>query len=134
VGSVFTFDDFVLDVDRSELHRGGVPVKVDALIMRLLEVFVRSPGKLITKSELVSFAWDRRVVSDNSLTVAIWRLRKILEETYGAQDTVLTVHGRGYRFCLPSPSENHSSRLRHHAPAGPRVRRRSSGAITCWRI
>jgi DNA-binding winged helix-turn-helix (wHTH) protein len=98
VGSLFYFDDFELDVDGSELRRGGASVKVHALTLRILDVFVRNPGKLVTKSELFARAWGGRAVSDNSLTVAIGRLRKALDERPGEYQAVLTVHGRGYRF------------------------------------
>jgi len=98
VSSIFSFDDFELDVDKAELRRAGVPIKTDALILRVLEVFVRNPGKIITKAELFSVAWAGRAVSDNSLTVAIARLRKAIDEKHAAHERVLTVYGRGYRF------------------------------------
>jgi DNA-binding winged helix-turn-helix (wHTH) protein len=101
LGSVFAFDEFELDVDRRELWRAGVATKADGLLLRLLEVFVRNPGQLITKHELVSRVWQGRAVSENALTVAITRLRKTLTHERGVRDMVLTVHGEGYRF-LPA--------------------------------
>lgn len=97
MGSVFSFDDYEYDVAASELRRGGVPVRSHALILRLLDVFVRNPGRLVTKSELLDQVWAGRPVSDNSLTVAIRRLRATLADG-GDFQPVLTVHGRGYRF------------------------------------
>jgi DNA-binding winged helix-turn-helix (wHTH) protein len=75
-----------------------MPTKADALVLRILEVFVRSPGELITKQDLVARVWQRRAVTENALTVAIARLRKTLEHESGVRDVLLTVHGRGYRF------------------------------------
>jgi predicted ATPase len=98
LGNVFAFDDFELDVHKGELRRAGKRVRVDGLVLRLLEVFVRRPGELVTKQELGTRVWDGRAVSDNAITVAIGRLRGALEDERGEREMVLTVHGRGYRF------------------------------------
>jgi DNA-binding winged helix-turn-helix (wHTH) protein len=98
VGNIFAFDDFELDVQKGELRRAGVRVRADGLVLRLLEVFVRKPGELVTKQELAVRVWDGRPVSDNAMTVAIRRLRTALEDLRGEHELVLTVHGRGYRF------------------------------------
>jgi predicted ATPase len=109
-GNIFAFDDFELDVHKGELRRAGVPVRADALVLRLLEVLVRRPGELVTKQELSVRGWEGRAVSDNALTVAIARLRRTLEHEHGACEMLLTVHGRGYRFLravevLESPAQ-----------------------------
>jgi DNA-binding winged helix-turn-helix (wHTH) protein len=98
VSTVFGFDDFELDVGELQLRRAGVFIKADSLVLRLLEAFVRRPGQLLTKEELVSLVWGGRIVSENALTVAIARLRKLLDEKRGADAILLTVHRRGYRF------------------------------------
>jgi DNA-binding winged helix-turn-helix (wHTH) protein len=42
--------------------------------------------------------WNGRVVSDNSLTVAVSRLRKLLGDRGMPRAGILTAHGHGYRF------------------------------------
>jgi DNA-binding winged helix-turn-helix (wHTH) protein len=98
VGKVYSFDQFELDVDAQQLLRVGTAIKTEALVLRLLEVFVRNPGSVITKEDLVALVWGGRAVSENALTVAIARLRKVLEEKRAGNPLILTVHGRGYRF------------------------------------
>jgi DNA-binding winged helix-turn-helix (wHTH) protein len=95
---VFCFDEFELDVEAQELKRAGDVVKADGLVLRLLEAFVRRPGALISKEELVALVWNGRVVSENALTVAVARLRKTLAIERGVREVLLTVQGRGYRF------------------------------------
>ena len=119
VGSVLTFDEFELDVDEQQLRRCGTPLKVDALVLRLLEVFARNPGKLFSKDDLVTLVWDGRVVTENALTVAVARLRKTLEVGPGARDVVMTVYRRGYRFMRPvytRDSEPRRPTLQRSAP------------------
>jgi DNA-binding winged helix-turn-helix (wHTH) protein len=95
------FEDFELDVDRRELRRGGAAIKVDPVVLRLLEVLVQSAGELVTKQSLISQVWDGRPVSENVITVAMVRLRKTLGHKPGVREFVNTVHGRGYSFVSP---------------------------------
>lgn len=97
---VFCFDDYELDCDALELRYAGAPLHVDAKVLRVLEALVRSPGTVVSKEELLATVWGGRAVSDNSLTVAMTRLRKALDE-HGSRDCVVTVHGKGYRFAHP---------------------------------
>jgi DNA-binding winged helix-turn-helix (wHTH) protein len=98
VGSIFSFDEFELDLEKKELRRDGVPMKTDPLLLRLLDAFVRSPQQVVGKEQLLARVWDGRVVSDNSLAVAITRLRKLLGHERAAREVVVTVHRQGYRF------------------------------------
>jgi DNA-binding winged helix-turn-helix (wHTH) protein len=101
MGLIFFFDDFELNVSALELHRAGVPIRADALVLRLLSVLVRNAGELVTKRELIAQVWDNRVVSDNVLTVGMARLRRTLRESGCEHNVVASVHGRGYRFLRP---------------------------------
>ena len=98
LGSIYAFEQFELDVDNQELRRAGEATRIDGLVLRLLEEFVRRPGQLITKEELMARVWNGRPVSENSLTVAVTRLRKALRPARDAPQPLMTVHGHGYRF------------------------------------
>jgi DNA-binding response OmpR family regulator len=67
--------------------------------LRLLEVFARSQGQILSKSQLLDrlFSQDAEV-SENAIEVYIGRLRKRLSET-GVQ--IETVRGVGYRMVTP---------------------------------
>jgi DNA-binding winged helix-turn-helix (wHTH) protein len=95
------FDEFELDLDRRELRRAGAAIKVDPVVLRLLDVLVQSAGELVTKQTLISQVWDGRAVSENVITVAMVRLRKTLGHKPGVREFVNTVHGRGYSFVSP---------------------------------
>lgn len=98
MGFVFVFDAFELDTNKAQLTCGGVLLKTDAQLLRLLEAFVRNPGRMMLKDELVALVWEGRVVSDNALTVAMARLRKVLARVPSGRDLLITVHGQGYRL------------------------------------
>ncbi|HEX4341504.1 MAG TPA: AAA family ATPase [Polyangiaceae bacterium] len=95
------FDDFEFDVGGLELRRGGAAAKVDAIVLRLLAVLIADAGKLVTKEQLIARVWDARSVSENVITVAVTRLRKVLGHQKGKREFVVSVHGRGYRFVRP---------------------------------
>ena len=67
--------------------------------LRLLEVFARNQGQILSKSQLLDrlFSQDAEV-SENAIEVYIGRLRKRLSET-GVQ--IETVRGVGYRMVTP---------------------------------
>lgn len=67
--------------------------------LRLLEVFARNQGQILSKSQLLDrlFPQDAEV-SENAIEVYIGRLRKRLSET-GVQ--IETVRGMGYRMVAP---------------------------------
>jgi eukaryotic-like serine/threonine-protein kinase len=98
---ILCFDEFEFDADNLELRRSGRPVKADTLLLRMLAVLVRRAGQLVTKQELLSHVWSGRAVSDNAVTVAMVRLRRLLGHNRGEREFVVNVHGRGYRFVRP---------------------------------
>src|SRR5688500_11887178 len=95
------FDEFELDAANLELRRAGKSLKADRLLLRVLSTLVRRAGQLVTKQDLVQDAWGHRVVTDNALTVAMARLRKLLDHERESREFIVTLRGSGYRFVRP---------------------------------
>jgi eukaryotic-like serine/threonine-protein kinase len=97
----YRFGPFLLDPAERLVSREGTPVPLTTRLFELLVAFVRSPGVLLTKSDLMDAVWPDRVVDEGSLTQAIFSLRKALGE--GGEDGryITTVTGRGYSFSAP---------------------------------
>lgn len=98
---IFLFDDFELDSDSHDLSRNGQSFKAEPVVLRLLVVLVEDAGQLISKADLIERVWDGRAVSENVITVAMVRLRRLLGDTGEVRKFVVNVHGRGYRFVRP---------------------------------
>jgi DNA-binding winged helix-turn-helix (wHTH) protein len=98
---IFAFDGFEVDAGRLQLRRGGKVLKVDAPVLRLLLALLRNAGQLVAKEDLVAEVWEGRSVTDNVITVAMARLRKVLAAGQGRDDFVSTAYGRGYSFVRP---------------------------------
>jgi DNA-binding winged helix-turn-helix (wHTH) protein/predicted ATPase len=67
----------------------------------VLRHLVQSPGRLITKDELLTTVWRDVIVSDAALSSCIRDLRKALGDSSDAPRYIQTVHRRGFRFIGP---------------------------------
>ncbi|EBQ8602460.1 hypothetical protein I6P91_004615 [Salmonella enterica] len=66
----------------------------------LLEVLYSNPDVIFSSEELREKCWPGRVVSYNSVPVAIKHIRDVFKKNNnGIIDVVLTIKGEGYQFC-----------------------------------
>jgi DNA-binding winged helix-turn-helix (wHTH) protein/tetratricopeptide (TPR) repeat protein len=102
-GIRYRFGPFELDTDEESLARNGIRVKVQDLPYRLLAMLVERPGEIITREEVRQRLWPENtfVEFDNSLGVAIRKVRDSLNDDAEAPRYVETVPRRGYRFVAP---------------------------------
>jgi two-component system, OmpR family, KDP operon response regulator KdpE len=85
-------------VDRRVTGDGG-EVKLTPTEWKLLEVFVRHPGKLIGQRQLLTEVWGPASTGDtSSLRLYLNRLRRKLEPDPSRPRHLLTEPGLGYRF------------------------------------
>ncbi|MFP2238790.1 transcriptional regulator [Pseudescherichia vulneris] len=64
--------------------------------LKLLDVLVKNAGKILTREELTTLVWERRVIGNNSLPNAIHALRSALEDDGKAQKIIKTIPKKGY--------------------------------------
>lgn len=94
----FRLGELELDTESRRVLSGDRPVAMGPTEYRLLELFMRHPGRAWSRTQLLGAIWgDDRVVEERTVDVHIRRLRKALEPT-GYQHYVQTVRGHGYRF------------------------------------
>jgi eukaryotic-like serine/threonine-protein kinase len=116
---ILSFDKFAFDTEMLELRREGELVPSDALLLRILAALGMRAGQLVSKEELVLAVWGKRVVTDNALTVAIARLRKLLGQERDKREFIVTVYGRGYRFTASVVAGTSPPRARPGLVASP---------------
>src|SRR6202142_836549 len=102
-GPRYRFGPFELDTGEESLARNGTRVKVQDLPFRLLVMLVERPGEIVTREEVRQRLWPENtfVEFDNSLGVAIRKVRDALNDDAEAPRYVETVPRRGYRFIAP---------------------------------
>ena len=86
----------VFDLTNGTLQIGDEIIPLRTRELRLLEVFVRNKGQILSKTQLVDrmFSYDAEV-TENAIEVYVGRLRKKLDRA-GAK--IETVRGLGYRL------------------------------------
>ncbi len=99
----YRFGPFELDPAEGSLARNGTRVKLQDLPYRLLVMLVERPGQIVTRDEVRQRLWPQNtfVEFDNSLGVAIRKIRDSLGDDAEAPRYIETVPRRGYRFRAP---------------------------------
>jgi eukaryotic-like serine/threonine-protein kinase len=102
-GLRYRFGPFELNTGEESLARNGTRVKVQDLPYRLLVMLVERPGGIVTREEARQRLWPENtfVELDNSLGVAIRKVRDALDDDAEAPRYVETIPRRGYRFVAP---------------------------------
>ena len=102
-GTRYRFGPFELNAGEESLARNGTRVKVQDLPYRLLAMLVERPGEIVTREEVRQRLWPENtfVEFDNSLGVAIRKVRDALNDDAEAPRYVETIPRRGYRFVAP---------------------------------
>src|SRR5580693_1208399 len=99
----YRFGPFELNTGEEALARNGTRVRVQDLPYRLLVMLLERPGEIITREEVRQRLWPENtfVEFDNSLGVAIRKVRESLGDNAEAPQYVATIPRRGYRFLAP---------------------------------
>jgi two-component system OmpR family response regulator len=95
---VLQVDDLTLDPATHEVHRAGKAISLTAKEFALLEYFMRHPGEVLGRAQLIEHVWDFAFNGDpHVLTVYIGYLRDKIDSPFG-RDSLETVRGIGYRL------------------------------------
>jgi DNA-binding response OmpR family regulator len=96
---IYRFGDCEVDFDRGEVRRQGSVLDVTALEFRLLAVFIRRRGRLLTRRQLLDAAWGADTfITDRVVDTHVLNLRKKVEAAPARPRYLHSVRGMGYRF------------------------------------
>ena len=95
---VLEIDGLVLDPAMHSVSRDGVEIMLSPKEFALLETFMRNPGQVLTRSQLLEHVWDFAYDgTSNVVDVYIRYLRSKIDRPF-ERDSIETVRGVGYRF------------------------------------
>jgi two-component system, OmpR family, response regulator MprA len=95
-GEVLRFADVELDLGTREVRRGGEPIELTRTEFSLLELFLRNPRQVLTRSIIFERVWGYDFgFGSNSLDVYIGYLRRKTEQG-GRPRLIQTIRGVGY--------------------------------------
>ncbi len=94
----FSVGDLELDPLALRCRRGGVEIELTKREVAVLSLLMRRAGRPVPKREIVEYVWgEEGDVDDNTVEVYIRRLRRKIDEPFGAR-SISTVRGVGYQL------------------------------------
>ena len=88
-----------MDVERHEVTVDGEAVAMPPREFELLELFMRNPGRVLARGEIIDRVWGADYVGDTkTLDVHVKRIRAKIEVEPGEPKLLITVRGVGYKL------------------------------------
>jgi two-component system, OmpR family, response regulator len=101
-GPTLTAGDLSLDLATHLVRRGEVEIALSTKELQLLEVFMRRPGQVLSRFDLLEGAWEMDYENrSNVVDVYVRYLREKIDRPFGVE-TIETVRGAGYRLRPPT--------------------------------
>jgi two-component system OmpR family response regulator len=98
--TVLTVDDLRYDPATQRVHRGDHEIVLSTREMALLEAFMRRPGQVLTREQILDQVWDTGFESrSNVVDVYVHYLREKIDRPFDRR-TLETVRGLGYRLVV----------------------------------
>lgn len=96
---VLTIGAVEINIQDAKVKKDGSEILLTALEYRLLLIFGKHTGQVLSRAQLLDQIWDMGgdFVNDNTLTVYIKRLREKLEDDPQRPTLIKTVRGIGYK-------------------------------------
>jgi TolB-like protein len=94
----YLFEEYAVDTDRRELHRGANVVSVTPQVFDLLDYLIRNREHVVSKDDLINAIWNGRVVSDAALTTRLNVARSAIGDCGEEQRLIKTLPRKGFRF------------------------------------
>jgi DNA-binding response OmpR family regulator len=92
-----------LNLAQRRIACGGREERVTPKQAKLLEMFLRAPGQLLTRKAIIKYVWDTDYTGDTrTLDVHMSWLRSVIEPNPRKPRYLKTLRGQGYRLDVPS--------------------------------
>ena len=104
-GSLISFGSVIVDLQKEEVLRDGLPIALTAKEFELLRYFVAHPEERISRQALLKDVWGYQAMPHTrTVDFHVAQLRQKLEANPKTPRHILTAHRSGYRF-VAYPSE-----------------------------
>jgi DNA-binding winged helix-turn-helix (wHTH) protein len=99
-GRCARFGVFQLDLQKQELRKDGVHLKVQGKVYQALITLLESPGEIVTREALRTRMWprDTGLNYDANVNTTVNKLRSLLGDTSEQAKFIETIPRRGYSF------------------------------------
>jgi two-component system, OmpR family, response regulator len=104
--SMMQVADLTMNLITHEVRRGANRIELTAREFNLLEYLMRSPGRVLSRTQLLEHVWGYYFdPGTNLIDVNIQRLRRKLAEAGDGSSLIETVRGAGYRIAAPEDAD-----------------------------
>lgn len=94
-----TYKDILIDSETYSVQVGDVPVSLTKREFLILELLMKYPKKVFTKSNLYENVWNDEFYGDeNTINVHVSNLRSKLAKVHPGEDYIQTVWGIGFKM------------------------------------
>lgn len=98
MSEIYRFAGLELDTSRFQVRRAGEVLAVQPQVFDVLHYLVAHHDRIVSKDELLEKVWNRRVVSEATLSSRIKAVRQLIGDTGKEQRLLLTMRHRGFRY------------------------------------
>lgn len=96
---IYRFDGNEVDFTRAEVRRSGRVLDLTPIEFKLLALFVRGRGRVLSRQQIIDQAWSQGTFcTDRVVDTHIGNLRKKIEADPSEPRYIVSVRGLGYRF------------------------------------
>ena len=94
----YSFDEYVLDLDRRELVKDGRPIDIEPQVFDLLVFLLCNRERVVSRDDVIAGVWGGRIVSESTLASRVNAVRRAIGDDGTAQRLVKTIVRKGFRF------------------------------------
>ena len=89
--------DLTLDPETREVKRGEVPLQLNPVPFRILQLLMENSHRVVSRREIEAHVWGDDTTDSDALRTHISALRNAIDKPF-AEKLLHTVHGIGYRL------------------------------------
>ncbi len=114
----FGLGPLVIDPPSRRISCGTSSAMLEPRVMRVLVALGETPGRVLSRDDLIASCWDGRIVGDKAITRAISLLRQAIDELGDGAVRIETIAKVGFRIVVNSEPVNASPTIPSGASAG----------------
>jgi len=97
-GNVYVIGGLELNEDTVEVRVDGEPVKLTPMEFKILQLLMRSPGRVFSAEEIYERVWEERAINTDTVMVHVRHIREKIEYNPKEPKYLKVVWGIGYKI------------------------------------
>ncbi len=97
-GNILTVGGLELNEDTVEVHVDGEPVKLTPMEFKILQLLMRTPGRVFSADEIYERVWNEEAISTDTVMVHVRHIREKIEINPKEPKYLKVVWGIGYKI------------------------------------